>query len=232
MLELMEKGVWLDDLPDNVIVLSDIGEMIDGQHRCHAAILANRSFGAWVSHGHNIDTIKLLGQANPRRVSATLKMTGVWDPILTAATAKLFFNYLCGDSPFVPVVMTIEDVEEVYREIPSFGDWVKEGRRIYHARSFHSAAPTSALLVYLFGRTIMMNGVVARRFWQQVETGADAAEATLLLRNMWMNFRGKRGAIEGKTWHHNTCVRAWDRFRSGEAGKRMIVPRDYLLEWR
>jgi hypothetical protein len=34
-----------------------------------------------------------------------------------------------------------------------------------------------------------------------------------------------------KIWYHNSCVRAWDRFRSGTTRKYIQVPRDRLLEW-
>ena len=229
---LMKQANWIGDLPDNVIVISDTGELIDGLHRCRASVMADTGFDAWVSYGWQTGAIKHLGVSNPRRLSQTLKMTGGEDSILMAASAKMFFNYICGDNPLAPIILTTDDIDEVRREFPGFGEWVNKGRRLCKSRAFASATPVSSLLVYLLGRTAMMNEDVAERFWEQIETGKDTTDTTLLLRNMWLNFRGKRASVEGKIWYHNTCVRAWERFHSGTSGKTIVVPRDRLLEWR
>ena len=85
------SGNW--QLTGQPIIFNQHGEMIDGQHRCAAVIMAEHSIDSLVVEGIEAEAYSALDQGKQRGAADVLKIAGYSNVTLTAAVARCIINY-------------------------------------------------------------------------------------------------------------------------------------------
>ena len=84
------NGEW--QINGEAIKLDLHHNLIDGQHRCHAVVKADRPIKTYVMRGLPADSFKTLDTGKKRNNADTLGLLGFGNPVVLAATCRFAVN--------------------------------------------------------------------------------------------------------------------------------------------
>lgn len=90
----MKAGRWLNN--GQSIVVAENGELLDGQHRLHAIIVAQTPISALVVRNVPRNTFATMDSGKPRSLADVLAIEGYDHANTLAAAARLVYNYVAG----------------------------------------------------------------------------------------------------------------------------------------
>jgi hypothetical protein len=220
--EAMRKDQW--DFNGESIKFDESGNLVDGQTRLSACILANKPFVTAVQYGVksaiNID----VGQS--RTLEQLLASRGVTDSVSIAAAINYIHNYSDkGSTGFVTVghgrhVLTREDAlnfaEDNIDELIHSAEATKKSRSLFNKHGLHTA------LHFLFSR--VSGQALADAFYADLQSGAGLASTSpiLHLRERLTAERARKynkmilNAYAGtiiKGWNYYICKTVVSRFQ-------------------
>ena len=224
----MEKGEWV--LNGDAIRFDTDGNLIDGQHRLQAAIVANIPLHTYVARGLDADTQLTIDLQRKRTAGDMLWMRGVVSGNQVAAIARMVDRWERGDrsmfgfSGNANILSPKEVVEEILRD-PIYIDAAQwAGRQA--TRSLAPSRVTGTLYVLL----MRQDPDIADEFLGALESGADLYEGhpVLTLRRYWANMQRKKSSFHTAVYLM-AGVRAWNAFADGRnlgsiSYKRAAIP--------
>jgi hypothetical protein len=92
----MKEGRWLNN--GQGLVFDDQGNLIDGQHRCQAIIISQMTVSMLVVRGVPSRAMETIDTNRPRSLADVLHMQGGKSTTVTAAAARICWNYAAGVS--------------------------------------------------------------------------------------------------------------------------------------
>jgi hypothetical protein len=126
----MAAGQWR--VTSDLIVFSDKGRLINGQHRLHAAKLAGVSFDAWVKFGDPDENFAFMDVGKPRGASDVFAINGVKNWAMMASAARWVMAYdmdvMSGGRSGLSFSPTPAEVYEYFCKIPRLADSAAAGR--------------------------------------------------------------------------------------------------------
>ena len=138
----MAAGSWA--LNGQTIKIGASGRLLDGQHRCAAAIRANTSFPAIVVEGLDDDVFDTFDLGVRRSMSALLKDRGETNTAVTAAVLRHVWLLQNGLVTLRNVSPTVNELMETLEQNPSIRDSVKLSNQI------RDVAPSVILALHYF----------------------------------------------------------------------------------
>jgi hypothetical protein len=177
------EGGWR--FTGEAILFSVAGELINGQHRCHACIEADTPIEVFVLFDLPNDAYKSLDQGKSREAKDYI--ADGQNKLARAAAAKLFFNeeqISPGSDP------TLNNHYFAPNKAPEVLSRYPLAEEISPARCKGFLAP--AMSIYCLTRTAMHNQTASEEFWTGVVEGVGLPQndARLALRN-WLSRRSK-----------------------------------------
>lgn len=135
----MSAGRW--QVNGQGIVLDVQGQMIDGQHRCSAIILAQRAQNILVVRGVATAAMETMDTGKARSLSDVLTLEGFKNTTNLASTSRLIWNYAAGvQVSYTPTKMTLLDFIKHHKDQLEFGvDSVEARKQNVYPRSILAA---------------------------------------------------------------------------------------------
>ena len=208
----MQDGNW----PTNgePIIISDRGQVMNGQHRLKAIIKSGCTITTLVVRGVKAEHMSSIDMGRKRTFADVLQMKGYPSSHLLAATLTNLWRYsLNGDFSYRDRVyqnMTIPDLEETLEAYPDVTEACSFGYKVKDLLP----ASLGAALFYEFEK---VDSDLAREFFRQLETGDNLPlnHPILRLRNILLMNRSK------STRYHREylaafMIKAWNALRKGQ----------------
>jgi len=216
----MEAREWV--VNGESIIISNGGDVLDGQHRLHACIEADVPFTSMVVFGVDIDAFKTLNTGATRSGTDMLCIAGydkfVASTCSAAAKSCILFerfghatgsghsNHLTTSGKKMDWVVCHPRIKEIALAIQKYG--------------MTNRIVSASIIVFLWYYMEMIDKDKTEEFWHGVLTMSNLTEndTRLALAN---RFR----LISGSTKKYSTrakvgfCIKAWDWFRKGKTTK-------------
>lgn len=219
---------WRHQQADNQLVFDADCGMMEGQHRCLAAVAAKAVFGAWVIGNQPKGDVKYLGQTRARALSHTMAMYGVHNATKIASVAKMFMFWTLNESPLASGRISPDEADEILGAYPEIQEWYLTALRIKRSMV---TTPSGPWLTYILGQMFIADETKAQAFAEALENHGGEGMPGLVIRT-WGS-RRPSNSIAAKVWYHNTAARAWEAFVSGKDLTKFVgLPKDRLLGWK
>lgn len=130
---IMKRGQW--ELNGETIIISDTGDVLDGQHRLSACFLSNTAFQSYVVIGMTKEVFDTIDQGKRRSGADALhihnKLKGAENkleaPIIAAIVTCLEYKFGLWKSRHTHVI-TNHDKLDFLEKNPGIAEWVKKSR--------------------------------------------------------------------------------------------------------
>ena len=214
----MQRFRW--EVNGESIKISKSGDMIDGQHRCWAALYGETQFPADITFGLDDKVRSTLDQGAKRSPAHALQMAGNKGMgIKHAAALNLLIIY---DRPgeFIihsDITPTRQDLVNELSKYPNLRDHILAAERYYHSLKAPSVAQV-AMLMYVFSR---IDKEANNYFWDLLGSGLISDESNPIYR---LRTSLLRMAQTGKTHLDVTTVlglviKGWNMYRQNKRVK-------------
>ena len=209
----MRNGAWA--LNGQTIKIGLTGRLLDGQHRCAAAIKSNTAFPAIVVDGLDEGVFDTFDVGRKRSISAILKDRGETNTALLAAVLKnawLYINELMTVRNVPPTVSELIDVLDRYPDIRN---------SIRHSSKTRDIASSIVIaLHFLFGRIDTQR---ADEFVERLGDGVMLGEDSpiLRLRDVLLDDRANRKRKLAEAEKAALIIKAWNAFAEGRAVRQL-----------
>ena len=200
----MKNGAWA--LNGQTIKIGASGRLLDGQHRCAAAIRSNTPFQAIIVEGLDDEVFDTFDLGTRRPISAILKDRGETNTAALGAALRqvwLIENELITIKNVPPTVSEIMDTLERH---PSIRESVRLGNKV------RDIAPSIALALHYFFRKV--NPVKADEFIDRLGDGVmlGVDSPILKLRDILSQDRINRKGRLGESERAALIIKAWNYF--------------------
>jgi hypothetical protein len=194
----MKLGRW--HLTGEPLMFDWNGDLLNGQHRLWACIIAETPFESVVVFGVDPEARIVIDTGKKRTLGNYLTMKTERDAVSLAATINLCFRWdhgnFEGDGTLRGEPMTVnhEDAMEWLTENPQVRESVPVGRAFY--KDVRYGRTQAAAAHYLNAR---VDGVASDEFWRLATTGADLPQGSpiLALRRWAANQAVQRRGLPG-----------------------------------
>jgi hypothetical protein len=185
--------------------------MIDGQHRCAAAMQSNCSFEALVIEGLDSDVFATIDTGKRRDAGDTLALIGVKNS-RKVASALLFVNRITTGQALcnARTGVTNSEVEDLYLKFPG----IEESVRLVESKTAICSRSVLAGLHYLFA---LRDKPAADKFVEDVKTGKNLSEGDgvyllreRLVQNSYMKQKLRSEFVAA------LAIKAWNARRAGK----------------
>jgi hypothetical protein len=204
----MQAGNWL--INGETIVVSESGNLLNGQHRLKAVIKADVAVPMLLATGVAESAFPTLDAGLSRKAADTLNLRGVASATRVAAMARLVLNYV-NDSK-INDRRSPREIDEVVRDHPEIIDYTNAYRRLI------ALGRTGAAACVMIADRFSGKSPLVTEFAEGVMSGADLAEGDVRLayrnRMIGLNRSGAGFQITNITSWHYTQV-AIDHWVSG-----------------
>lgn len=203
----MRNGAWA--LNGQTIKIGATGRLLDGQHRCAAAVKANVSFPAIVVDGLDEEVFDTFDVGRKRSVSAILKDRGETNTALLAAVLRNMWLYENNLITVRNVPPTVNELIEVLDHHPGIRSSIRFGSKI---RDISSSIVLA--LHYLFCR---VNSSKADEFVDRLGDGVmlSGDSPVLRLRDILLDDRANRKRRLAEAERAALIIKAWNAFAEG-----------------
>lgn len=184
--EMMRKGLWIDLHPQPIIV-SNEGELLDGQHRLNAVILSGKTIKCYV-FTKDKSIMSTIDDGKKRTAGDACKIADIPNANQYAAMMRLYTNYKntgeLSSRLSKKTISNIELIEEYYRNPQKYNNVVKIADSLYLKGRLLNKSLYGAL--YLIFNEI--NEDIAFDFLNQLSNGKDIQNNSMyLLRQKLIN---------------------------------------------
>lgn len=218
--ETMKRGEWR--LTGEAVIFNQAGELIQGHHRCQAAIESGASFTTAVIRGVENDIQLVTDSGKGWSFSDHLSARGEIDFRGLAGAVGWVWRYQNHDLMTYTGTPQPSELMQVLNDNPNIRNGLALGRRIREKAQL--SAPVVAGSFYIAGN---INAEDAEDFYSKLESGQDlhATSPILLLRNWTGSSYARNGVIrvQQRTMSAVIC-KAWNAWRAGNEMK--------VLAWR
>lgn len=223
----MQEGRWLfDGAP---IRFDKNGVLLDGQHRLNAILVSGKEFDILVVRGLEPETFKVMDTGKMRGGSDIFNIEGVPNASTASASCSFILSYKANKEGKGIKAYKVSNSRtlELYREYPSFDEYVRSGMKLYHLS--HKLLPSSWIIGYEFLMS-EINVAKATKFWNEVCTGIGLTEGspTLQLRDALLADKAK-SYIHSKMSKHMKqalIVKAWNLYLTDRTVKKLYFQVD------
>jgi hypothetical protein len=147
----IKKGEWI--LTGQGISISKSGDLIDGKHRCHAVILANKSIETLIIYDLSQDTFSMYDTGKKRNASDVLFISKVASAPTIATIIRKYASINKGlhiQNGFSTVGVTNSRALDLYNNHASDLDYiVRYAFRLYKKNKLMSVSDIGAIYFYL-----------------------------------------------------------------------------------
>ncbi len=204
----MKSGAWA--LNGQTIKIGEGGRLLDGQHRCAAAVKANVSFPAIVVEGLDEDVFDTFDLGIRRSMSALLKDRGETNTAVTAAVLRHVWILENGLVSLRTISPTVNELMDTLERHPEIRESVKLNG---HTRD---VAPSVVLaLHYFFSR---IDAAKAHEFIVRLGDGVmlGADSPILRLRDALQDDRANKKRRLSDAEKAALMIKAWNAFYEGK----------------
>lgn len=221
----IKQGDW--QLNGETIKLSEDGTLMDGQHRLHAVIQANKAIKSYVLTGVSKDVFKTIDTGRSRGASDILSIAGFPNATALAASVRAYHTIQDGIKNTDSAArggLTNNDILKFVSSNPEFSTAVSEALSYKKVSRFISPSNAGALY-YTFSQKSASDCV---RFFHEVETGEGLQDnrATYALREKLISITGFNELDKYKArWAIILLtINAWNAFRTKKPVEKFILP--------
>lgn len=133
------------------IVVDTKGRLLDGQHRCHAVIRANKPVYTVLVTGVKPDTFGTIDQGAKRTGADIFSLCGVTNPSIVASSLTIVYQHQNGIPPGTgSMVISMDERVALFDSLPKYEDIVKHVVRQRAALTNLVPLPMMSGLYYLF----------------------------------------------------------------------------------
>lgn len=214
--EEIKRGGWVFN--GQPIIVDEDGNLLDGQHRCQAVVMAGKSVLVMIVRGVARKAFATIDSGRARSAGDALAAGGVTDAKRMAAVLRLIYQHTLGvlGSGAAAHQASNQEVSGLASEYPDVAAAVRWARSHIHTRN--------APVTFLYWVTMRGNIDVARPFWEAVATGEGQrldAPAARLRDVLFLNLRerAKRPANDIL----NLAIRAWVCHLAGHDVKQLML---------
>jgi hypothetical protein len=213
--EMMKKGLWINLHPQPFII-SNEGELLDGQHRLRAIVMSGITIKAYVAIKDK-SIMPTIDDGKKRSPGDSCKIANIPNANTYSSIMRMYSNskidtnfgkYLNRNS-----MSNIELIEEYYKNPEYYQEIIHKSRAWYHKGRLMSASLYGALFMR-FGE---IDNEAAVEFFDQLTSGKDILNNTIyLLRQRLINEKSNLRktpisilvALIIKTW--NACINDYE----------------------
>lgn len=210
----MTNGDWAET-GEPIIIAAD-GELLNGQHRLHACVLADVAFTTAVVRDADPNVFQFLDSGLPRAAGDLVAQMGVKHSALTAAGARIAVGYRTGAITTTNQMTVHANRVEILREIAAHHDLY--ARHVKQARAAFSGGHNQSGLLAFLVLTDTINGEgSAGEFVDGLVSGAnlDAGDVRLAFQRLLVGpYRPKSGVV-----YLGTVTRAYQTYLAGGTRK-------------
>ncbi len=203
----MEGSNWA--LTGEPVIISDRGEILDGQHRLNACMTSKQPFRTLLVKGiSRSEAFALMNTGKRRRFSDVLGTQGEQNTKVLQAAAKLLWTYYNGALAVTKRYPTNTELQEILRLHPDVRKYVSQ----VFLKSVKGPGSIMAALRYLLG---VADEAKAEDFFSRLGSGAGLTEGSpiLVLREKLL---GNKGADKLSQLETCACVvKSWNAFLTG-----------------
>lgn len=206
--DAIRRGEWV--MNGETIIISDTGELNDGQHRLSGCVASGMPIKAIIVFGVTRDSRKTVDMGDKRKAGHVLGMSGHKDGNVLAASVRVVLNYERG--AHLEAYLTPQQIEEGLSRHPDLPDSNRFGRAV--CREFSGSAGGFMALHYLMAKS---DREKADRFFTTLATGVgmdtDRHPVKPLRDRLHRNQKGKASLpfIEVAA----LTIKAWNAFKVG-----------------
>lgn len=202
------------------LVLDEHGNVLDGQHRLRAVVIAGVPVTFWVTEGVPREVFRVLDSGKPRSMAQLLAIGGEENYVQLAAITRRVCRWNTGQPWSVVSVPTKTELQDAIDSDPS----VRRAARFAHGWRARPAPAIAGYAWWLFKRADEGD---ATWFMERLRDGAglDEDSPVLTMRN-YLNkpstpslFR-KQEAVIGQ------MILCWNHWRRGEPHRKLQSPRN------
>ena len=225
----MRRGYWT--VNGESIKITKVGEVIDGQHRLKACILAERPFDSLIVRGlPDDDAVQYTTDSGRRRsIADALRIRGEKYSNEVAGVAVMQWRFLEGKmaltfAPSVPVALKLVGRFGGEEDGPGFRHSIREISHLRHSSRGYAMSPVlSAWGHFVFGevdRRTNGNDGLNNQFWDGLWRGVELIDGDprLLLRNRLLEHYQsvKQSNKLGISEMRALVIKAWNAFSNGQ----------------
>lgn len=211
----MADGLWINN--GQGIVISDTGELLDGQHRLHAIIKSGKTVAMLVVRGVPRQAFVTMDSGKGRKLSDVLAIEGYKYRFNLGAAAKLAYNYIAGvSSSYTTSRGTLEQFIKRHPYISEMSDLI--GHTVQHKHRL----PKTQLIACLF--LANESGLMGKEVSQFVEglvygEGLFRGDARHTFREwhrrVYLAEKHRTGGDTASLALFGAVVRSWNAFAAG-----------------
>lgn len=217
----MENGKW--KLSGQSIIISASGELIDGQHRCHACIMTGLPFQTTVVFGVDDSAKTVIDGNEPRKAHDVLRYNGIPNVNKVAAAANVLLNI--KECSLNKSNHSITEIVECVQRHPSLINSVSQA--IVAKLVSHSMV--SAL--HYIGAQLLDAKEDADAFLDVFKTGVPAYDGCPVHAYRERLLKDRSARISMSYWVKTaSIVHVWNNFRVRKRMTKFQLPRELSLK--
>lgn len=220
----MASGGW--QVNGDSIRFGANGRLLDGQHRLHACIAADKPFDTYVITGLPDRAQETMDTGKPRTLGDVMRLRGETGSTQLAGILKIVYltdqlgleAAICDHGQLTP---TRTELLEFFEQTPQIRTLAEASSEFYR-RSGHLL--TRAVFAALWWELSHVDNVAAESFFDRLASGAglEVGDPVLTLRNALINESQKHDrGIYARTRMAALTVKAWNRWRAGRSLKQL-----------
>jgi hypothetical protein len=212
----IQNGEW--EVNGETIKFNVKDEMVDGQHRCQAVVIAQTPIQSFVTRGLNDSTFDTIDIGRPRTLPAIFAKHGEKNyKLLAGATTWLWRHVNAYTSKGGSSTPRIHEAMDLLKSYPDLRDSVS----FVSSHKFRIMSPTiAACLHYLFSKD---DPELAGEFFDKLSTGenlckSNRTSAIYWLRNQLLEDKQSTAKLpQNILWA--LAIKSWNAFRAGKVIK-------------
>lgn len=209
----LREGRW--QLINNGIAVSTGGDLVDGQHRLTAVVIANVPAEFWLITGQDEATRTVIDVGKARTLADTLTIAGYGrGQTSSAAAVSLLYRY---ENDLLATMGNSRIPNDVLLEFVKTLDMERMRHSVNEAQTCQAPVPqfNRSALAALFYLAYSIDVFEAAAFIERLKTGANlsSGDPELTLRNSV----GRLDHTKRNTWHFCLYAKAWNARRLGKS---------------
>lgn len=215
----MKRGKWR--FSNDAICFDPSGNLLNGQHRLSACVLAGVSFRSLIIRNLPADAQEIMDQGKPRRLAEILGLRGNSNNNRLAGALRALIHVAHAGESYRAYRPSTTELIELLERHPRIVDSVA---LVEHPKG---VAPSLLGAIHYIGANILKEREKADAFVKVFTTGVPAypQDPAHTLRESTLRHRDRRTRREPHLQFYAT-LRAWNAFRKGETRAKWASPRD------
>lgn len=209
--ETIADGQWR--LNGDTIRFNDGGTLIDGQHRLHAILIANKPIKSYVVYGLQSEAFDTIDNVNRRSNSDRLARRGEKHYVTLAAAVGRLWAYLQKYPPYACCSPRPDQMDDVLNKHPGIRDAVDFALGL----NSRLLPPSDASFFIYIGRSLW-GREITDRFWDSVLTANKLSRGTVayLLFKRLDAHRTDPANRMSRDYRYALCVKAFNAHATGQ----------------